>query len=80
MMQARIQKWGNSLAIRIPKPFALEVGLEQNSLVAVTVSEGKLVLEPVKPVYSLEELLAQVTQDNLHQEIETGTAVGSEVW
>ena len=80
MMQTRIQKWGNSLAIRIPKPFALEVGLEQNSLVAVSISEGKLVLEPVKPVYSLEELLAQVTQDNLHQEIETGSAVGSEAW
>ena len=80
MMQARIQKWGNSLAIRIPKPFALEIGLEQNSLVAVTVSEGKLVLEPVKPVYSLEELLAQVTPDNLHQETETGPIVGSETW
>ncbi len=80
MMQARIQKWGNSLAVRIPKPFALEIGLEQNSLVAVSISEGKLVLEPVKPVYSLEELLAQVTQDNLHQEIETGSAVGSEAW
>lgn len=79
-MQARIQKWGNSLAIRIPKPFALEVGLEQNSLVAVSISEGKLVLELVKPVYSLEELLAQVTQDNLHQEIETGSAMGSEAW
>jgi len=80
MMQARIQKWGNSLAIRIPKPFALEVGLEQNSLVVVSISEGKLVLEPVKPSYSLEELLAQVTKDNLHQEIETGLPVGNEVW
>ena len=80
MMQARIQKWGNSLAIRIPKPFALEIGLEQNSLVIVSVSEGKLVLEPVKLSYSLEELLAQVTPDNLHQEIETGPAVGSEAW
>lgn len=80
MMQARIQKWGNSLAIRIPKPFALEVGLAQNSLVIVSVSEGKLVLEPVRPSYSLEELLAQVTPDNLHQEIETGLPVGSEVW
>jgi len=80
MMQARIQKWGNSLAIRIPKPFALEVGLEQNSLVVVTISEGKLVLEPVKPSYSLEELLAQVTPDTLHQEIETGAPVGNEAW
>ena len=80
MMQTRIQKWGNSLAIRIPKPFALEVGLEQNSLVVVSVSEGKLVLEPVKPSYSLAELLAQVTEDNIHQETETGPAVGNEVW
>jgi len=80
MTQARVQKWGNSLAIRIPKPFALEVGLEQNSVVVVSVSEGKLVLEPVKLLYSLEELLAQVTQDNLHQDVETGPAVGREVW
>ena len=84
MMQARIQKWGNSLAVRIPKPFALEVGLEQNSeqnsLVAVTIEEGKLLLEPIKPSYSLEELLAGVTKNNLHHEVETGPAVGNEVW
>lgn len=80
MMQARIQKWGNSLAIRIPKPFAVEVGLEQNSLVVVSVSEGKLVLEPVKSSYSLDELLADVTKDNLHQEIGTGPPVGNEAW
>ena len=49
-MQTRIQKWGNSLAIRIPKPFAIEVGLEQNSVVEVTVSEGRLLLEPVVEV------------------------------
>lgn len=79
-MQARIQKWGNSLAIRIPKPFAMEVGLEQNSSVTISISGGKLVLEPVKPVYSLEKLLAQVTPDNLHQETETGPAIGNEVW
>ena len=79
-MQARIQKWGNSLAIRIPKSFALEVGLEQNSFVTLSVSEGKLILAPVKPSYSLEELLAQVTPDNLHREIETEPAVGNEVW
>ncbi len=80
MIQARIQKWGNSLAIRIPKPFALEVGLEQNSLVAVSIEEGKLLLEPIKPSYLLEELLAGITQDNLHNEIETGLAIGNEAW
>jgi antitoxin MazE len=80
MMQARIQKWGNSLAIRIPKPFALEIGLEQNSIVAISVKEGKLLLEPIKPSYSLKELLAEVTTDNLHHEFETGPAVGNESW
>ena len=79
-METRIQKWGNSLALRIPKPFALEIGLEQNSLVTVFVSEGKLWLEPLKPIYKLEELLAEITPDNLHGEVETGMAVGNEVW
>ena len=80
MVQARIQKWGNSLAVRIPKPLALDIGLAQNSLISVSVVEGKLILEPIKPSPSLDELLAGITQDNLHQEIETGTAVGNEVW
>lgn len=81
MMQARVQRWGNSLAIRIPKPFALEIGLEQNTLVIVTISEGKLLLEPiVEPKYTLEQLLAEVTEDNLPHEVDTGEAVGNEVW
>ncbi|HXV44970.1 MAG TPA: AbrB/MazE/SpoVT family DNA-binding domain-containing protein [Anaerolineae bacterium] len=81
MTQARVQRWGNSLAIRIPKPFALEIGLEQNTLVTVSIAEGKLLLEPVvEPKYTLEQLLADVTEDNLHHEVETGQAVGNEVW
>ncbi|MBE2222460.1 MAG: AbrB/MazE/SpoVT family DNA-binding domain-containing protein [Anaerolineae bacterium] len=79
-MQARVQKWGNSLAIRIPKPFALEIGLEQDSLVAVSIEDGRLFLEPIKPTYSLEDLLTAVTPENLHTEIETGSPVGNEVW
>jgi antitoxin MazE len=81
MMQARVQRWGNSLAVRIPKPFALEIGLEQNTLVTVSISEGKLLLEPIiEPKYTLEQLLAEVTEDNLHHEVETGETVGNEVW
>lgn len=80
-MQTKIQKWGNSLALRIPKPFALEVGLDQNSMVEVTVSDGKLLLEPVTlPEYSLDQLLEQVTEDNRHSEADAGPAVGNEVW
>ena len=80
-MQTKIQKWGNSLALRIPKPFAQEIGLDQNSVVEVSLTEGNLVLTPVvAPQYTLEELLAQVTEANLHSEVETGSAMGKEVW
>lgn len=80
-MQTRIQKWGNSLAIRIPKPFAVEIGLDQDMVVEVSLFEGKLLLEPIiEPKYSLEQLLADVTEDNLHHEVETGSAIGIEAW
>ncbi len=80
-MQTRIQKWGNSLAIRIPKPFALEIGLEPNSFVEVSVSAGKLLLEPgVESEDTLEQLLAQINEANLHPEVAAGPAVGHEVW
>ncbi|MEZ4620570.1 MAG: AbrB/MazE/SpoVT family DNA-binding domain-containing protein [Caldilineaceae bacterium] len=62
MLQTQVQKWGNSY-VRIPKPFATEIGLEQNSTVTVSIVDGKLVLEPVKPDYTLTELLSQVTPE-----------------
>lgn len=80
-MKARIQKWGNSLALRIPKTFAAEVHLKENSPVEVSVTEGKLVVIPVsKSKLTLEKLLAGVTSENIHAEVETGPAVGNEVW
>jgi len=80
-MKTRIQKWGNSLALRIPKSFATEVGLEQDSPVEVSLEDGKLVIEAApKSKWTLKRLLAQVTKDNLHSEFDTGPATGSEVW
>lgn len=80
-MKARIQKWGNSLALRIPKTFAEEANLKENSPVEVSVTEGKLVVIPVsKSKLTLEKLLAGVTSENIHAEVETGPAVGNEVW
>jgi len=81
MTQARVRRWGNSLAIRIPKPFAVEVGLEKDSLVSLSIQDGKLMLNPIQePGYTLEELLAGVTEESLHGEIDSGPAAGSEVW
>ncbi len=80
-METRIQKWGNSLALRIPQAFAAEAGLSQDSPVELTLEEGRLVINPVSThTFTLDELLAGVTPDNLHGEIDTGAPAGKEVW
>ena len=80
-MRSKIQQWGNSLAFRIPKPFADEVGLARHTEVEVSVADGRLVVFPIRePTPSLEELLAKVTDENRHSEMETGPPVGKEVW
>jgi antitoxin MazE len=80
-MKARIQKWGNSLALRIPKSFATEAHLAEESVVDVTVVKGKLVVASVAtPKITLEKLLAGINEKNLHGEVSTGPAVGAEEW
>ena len=80
-MRTRIQKWGNSLALRIPKSFATEVGLQRETSVEIALSNGKLVITPVaEPKPTLKQLLAKVTKENLHHEVDTGSATGNETW
>lgn len=80
-MKTRVQKWGNSLAVRIPKSFAEEAGLHANAAVELSLVEGALVVQRVaQPAISLEELLRQITDDNLPTEWDTGPAVGKEAW
>jgi len=80
-MQRHIQKWGNSLALRIPKSFAQEVGLDRDTPVQVLLEDGKLVVVPVaEPSVTLEQMLEQVTEDNMHHEVDIGPAVGEEIW
>jgi antitoxin MazE len=62
-VRARIQKWGNSLALRIPKAFAAEAQLEQDSLVEVTLSDGAIVVSRVsEESYTIEQLLEGITK------------------
>jgi len=80
-MRSRIQKWGNSLALRIPKSFATEVGLQRETSVEVSLSNGKLIITPVaKPKPTLKQLLVKVTKENLHHEMDTGPSTGNETW
>ncbi len=80
-MQTKIQKWGNSLGLRIPKSFAEEAGVGAGSEVDLAVQNGELIVRPVRQVsYTLKELLSGVTPDNIHREADTGPPVGREVW
>ncbi|MDE2820302.1 MAG: AbrB/MazE/SpoVT family DNA-binding domain-containing protein [Chloroflexota bacterium] len=80
-MLATISKWGNSRALRIPKQLALDLGLDFGSKVELVLDEGQLRIVPVnEPHYTLEELVAQITPENRHGEIDIGSAVGKEIW
>ena len=80
-MLAKVQKWGNSLALRIPTVFAKDARLTTGSEVDLSILDGKLIIAPAsEPSYSLTTLLKRVTNRNRHSEIDTGDAVGQEAW
>jgi len=79
-MKVQIQKWGNSLALRIPKSFAIESNIAQGSTVEVSIEKGKIVVFPVEPKLTLDDLLAEITPETLHGEIDMGPSVGKEIW
>jgi len=80
-MQTRIQRWGNSLGLRIPKSFAAEAGVEAGSEVDLSVEGGDLVVKPTRRrTYRLNELLGRVNARNVHGEVQAGRPVGREHW
>lgn len=79
-MKTRVQKWGNSLGVRIPKIFADAAKLHDGDAVDVEIKKDRLVIKAAKPVYTLSGLLACVTSDNIHKEITTGGKRGKEIW
>jgi len=80
-MVSRVQKWGNSLAVRIPKAFANEMKLAENASIRMMLEDGALIITPDdEPQWNFEELLAGVTEENIHGEWETGEPAGKEPW
>ena len=79
MAMKAIQKWGNSLGLRIPKDVADRAHLREGSTVDVAVEGDRVVLTPARRRHSLKDLLAGVRKDNLHGEADTGAPVGREV-
>ena len=80
-MVTKIQKWGNSLGLRIPKSFAKNVAIEEGSSVDISLEGDRLVIKPIRAAqYKLSDLLTLVTEDNRHEEILVGDALGKEAW
>jgi len=78
-MAAKIQKWGNSLGVRIPKTIIEQSNLKENSEVEIQHKNGAIVILPSKKRLSLNSLLKRITKENLPQ-VEDETPLGKEVW
>jgi antitoxin MazE len=79
MAVAQIVKWGNSLAVRIPKPVAEEAGLGEGDRIVLEAAEGQIELRRTEPIPTLKELVARITPENRYGETSTGRERGKEV-
>ncbi len=80
-MAATVAKWGNSLAVRIPQHIVKQIQLVEGDEVDLVVVDGNLVIKPrPRRRYSLEDLVADITPENLHAEVESGVSMGNEAW
>ncbi len=80
-MLTNIKKWGNSAAIRLPASLMKSADIDLDSEVRITEKNGKIIIEPIKKnEYSLEELVDEITPENMHSEMDWGKSVGKEKW
>ena len=80
-MEAVIRKWGNSPALRLPSAALKEAGYALEQKVELVVTRGRIVIQPSENVtYSLDKLLAGITEGNAHSEFSFGESVGKEAF
>ncbi len=78
-MIVSVKKWGNSMAVRIPAHIFSEAGLTQNEQLEMAVVNGKVVLQKLRRIYNLQELLSKVTPENRHELVDFGEPRGKEL-
>lgn len=79
-METEIKKWGNSLAVRLPKPMAKQISIKDGSRVNLVLKDDRIEIIPKEPIdYSLDEMLMMVNEDNIHKEYDNGKSVGLEL-
>lgn len=79
-MKTKVQKWGNSLGVRIPKSFSEEAKLDEGCSVEIVLDNDRIIIKSLKPNYELNDLLKQINSNNIHREVDTGREVGQEIW
>jgi antitoxin MazE len=79
-MQVKAQKWGNSLAVRVPKAAADAAGIKEDDALDLAIEDGAIKLTPSRQVPTLAQLLKRITPDNRHGAIEFGPPRGREAW
>ncbi len=78
-MEIQFAKWGNSVALRVPSKVAESLGIVPGSVANLDLKRDKLIITPQRHTYPLDDLLSGITSKNVHQETDTGSAVGAEV-
>lgn len=79
-MTTQVQKWGNSLALRLPKAVAEQIDVSEGQDVEMRVERGSLVIKAVRRKYRLADLMKSVNQQNRHAEVQWGNREGGEIW
>ena len=79
-MKTKLQKWGHSLAVRIPKSFVNTINVKEHDEVELIIEDNQIIIKPVKYKFDIDELVSKINSDNLHKEIGTGPSVGKEIW
>lgn len=80
MATQKVRKWGNSLAVRIPREAAARAGLREGDSVAISASSGKVVLARKKRELRIEDLVGLMTPENQPELVEWGPPLGKEFW
>ena len=78
-VEIKIQKWGNSLAVRIPKSYAKDINIEQGSIIDIIREKDNIIISPKHKKKNLKELLDKISKENIHQEIDSGEPSGNEI-
>jgi antitoxin MazE len=80
-MNTKVQKWGNSLGIRIPFTITKSLNIKANTSIQIKIEGDKIVMQPIKNIeYDLKELISQINESNRHDEQEWGNPIGNEIW